>query len=144
MEQERVRAELEGLRWKLNASEERQQILAELGQDLVFDTDLATGQTCVFGAVQEVLGRPVNLEHFPQGEIGDGRCHPEDYPKLKQMMEEVERGESGRGSCGSSGGTAASAGTGSSWPRCGTRPAPPAASCCAWRTSAGRNGGRSC
>lgn len=99
MGQDRAKVELDSLRWRLTASEERQQILAELGRDLVFDTDLATGQTTVFGDAQKILGRPVNLERFPQGEIGDGRCHPEDYPKLKQMIERVASGERGRDSC---------------------------------------------
>ncbi len=77
---------------ELRASEERHRILAELSNDIVFDKDLRSGQTVMFGDFKKAFGRDPVLDDFPYGEIDAGMGHPDDMSVIKAGIHTIVEG----------------------------------------------------
>jgi diguanylate cyclase (GGDEF)-like protein len=66
---------------------ERQQILTELGFDIIIDIDLLTSKVELLGDAKSILGRDIICEKFPMGEIEAGMVHPEDIDIVTKTMD---------------------------------------------------------
>lgn len=66
---------------------ERQQILTELGFDVIIDIDLLTSKTELLGDAKSILGRDIICDNFPMGEIEAGMVHPEDVDIVTKAMD---------------------------------------------------------
>ena len=72
--------------------------IESLSTDLLFRLDLRTGQMSHFGSVQEEMGIPPIMEHFPQSAFDAGMVAPEDEAAMRETIQLMRQGveKSGR------------------------------------------------